>query len=285
MKIEKIVSFGDSFIFGTEIENNENGELAWPGIAAKEMGLEYETLAIPGCGNESITRQIFEYFSKNSKENVLAIINWTWKMRWDYPVDTMTDKWTGLGPTCVPSKLDEFFNLRDCNEIIQFYKKYIDENDHFNIFRSLVSIHSAQSYLIQNNIPNVQTMIDHTILNNNNNEIDLEFYNAIKDSTWPVCNSSEEINTLPTYILEELNDVLERESSFPWIEEMRKIIKKNIKSFPENMSFLEWAQHNQFDITKEGRHPLLEAHTAAADYWIEKYKELIQKHERQELNS
>jgi len=284
MKIEKIVSFGDSFVFGSEIENNENGELAWPGIAAKKLGLEYETLAIPGCGNESITKQIFEYFSKNKKDNVLAVINWTWKMRWDYPVDALTDKWSGLGPTCVPSKLSSFFSPFDCNEILNFYNKYILENDRFNISRSLMAIHSAQSYLIQNDVPNVQTMIDYTIIDNSN-VIDLEFYDANRDSTWPVCNSEDELYSLPSHILEELHDVLNKNSQVPWIEEMRNLIKENINSFPENMSFLEWAQHNQFDITEEGLHPLSEAHVAAANYWIQKYKESIQTHERQEFNS
>jgi len=282
MKIEKIVSFGDSFIFGSEIENNENGELAWPGIAAKEMDLDYETLAIPGCGNESITRQIFDYFSKNKKDNALAVINWTWKMRWDYPVDTMTDKWTGLGPTCVPSKIDKFFNLNDCNEIIQFYKKYISENDRFNISRSLISMHSAQNYLIQNNIPNVQTMIDYTIIDNCN-VIDLEFYDANRDSVWPVCKSESELDSLPSYILEELHTVLSKNSQVSWIEEIRKTIEKNIDYFPENMSFLEWAYHNQFDITEEGLHPLLEAHTSAANFWVDKYKQLIEKYENTKI--
>ena len=53
----KIVSFGDSFVFGSELANNLDGHQSWIGLAAKKLGVEYQTLSVPGCGNENITRR------------------------------------------------------------------------------------------------------------------------------------------------------------------------------------------------------------------------------------
>jgi hypothetical protein len=82
----KIVSFGDSFVFGSELTDNNNGSCSWIGLAAKQLGVEYETLAVPGCGNENIARQILTYFSNNPSDSTLAVINWTWGARWDFYV-------------------------------------------------------------------------------------------------------------------------------------------------------------------------------------------------------
>ena len=284
MKIKKIASFGDSFIFGSEIDGNTDGSLAWPGLAAKKLGLQYETLAIPGCGNESIAKQIFEYFAVNEKSDVLVIINWTWKMRWDYCVCQDTDTWSGLGPTCVPSKLKKFFNLDDCNEIIQFYSKFIDQNDYFNLLRTLLSINSTQKFLKENNILNVQTTIDNTIIDSQKkSKIDLEFYEIHKDSSWPECNLESDLEKLPTHIKEELIDLLKTNIDPPWLSELRNQIKNEIEFFEENLGFLEWSYKNNFPVTAKGLHPLNEAHKSACDLWSDYYLEKIKEYERTKI--
>ena len=55
----KIVSFGDSFIYGSELKNEVND--AWPAIIAKKLNCQYETHAIPGCGNDRIAHQIYNF--------------------------------------------------------------------------------------------------------------------------------------------------------------------------------------------------------------------------------
>ena len=61
----KIVGFGDSFVFGSELANNNDGQQSWIGQASRKLGVDYETTAVPGCGNENISRQILTYFSNN----------------------------------------------------------------------------------------------------------------------------------------------------------------------------------------------------------------------------
>ena len=75
MQNKKIISFGDSFVFGSELKNNRSGSKAWIGTAADNLNVAYQTCAVPGCGNDHIARQIYSYFANNSTDNTLAVIN------------------------------------------------------------------------------------------------------------------------------------------------------------------------------------------------------------------
>jgi hypothetical protein len=158
----KIVSFGDSFIFGSELKNNENGSQAWPGLIAQKLGLDYETFAIPGCGNESITRQILSYFSTNSADNVLAVVNWTWGARWDFYISAK-EQWTTLGLTCVPSKLAEYVPEPDAVRILDFYRDYPGNSTLWDKFRTLQTIYTAQQYMEKLGVISLQTYMDSDI--------------------------------------------------------------------------------------------------------------------------
>lgn len=156
----KIVSFGDSFVFGSELVNNDLGDKSWIGQAANGLGVDYETLAVPGCGNENITRQILTYFSNNPSDNALAVINWTWGARWDFYIPGK-EKWTTLGLTCVPSKLEPLVGLDEAKKILEFYNKYPGYSTLWDKFRTLQTIYSAQQYLNQLKVPSIQTYMDY----------------------------------------------------------------------------------------------------------------------------
>lgn len=158
--VATIVGFGDSFVFGSEIPGNQDGRLAWPALAAKEIGAEYATLADPGCGNDAIARQIYHYFSEHSNENTLAVINWTWTMRWDFYI-AGHETWITLGPTCVPEKIQHLVDRTQAHRVIEFYKDYANGSLLWNKFRNLQSIFAVQQYLKINNIKSIQTYMDH----------------------------------------------------------------------------------------------------------------------------
>jgi hypothetical protein len=155
----KIVGFGDSFVFGSELANNNDGQQSWIAQAARQLGVEYETLAVPGCGNENISRQILTYFSNNPSDNVLAVINWTWGARWDFYVPGQ-EEWTTLGLTCVPSKLAPLVGLKEAEKVLEFYNKYPGHSTLWDKFRTLQTIYSSQQFLKQLNIPSIQTYMD-----------------------------------------------------------------------------------------------------------------------------
>jgi hypothetical protein len=162
----KIVSFGDSFIFGSELANNSNGHQAWPGLIAEELGVDYETCAIPGCGNEAITQQILTYFGNNPADNVLAVVNWTWGARWDFYL-SVVEKWITLGLTCVPNKLTDYVSENEAERIINFYKDYPGNSTLWDKFRTLQTIYTTQQFLKQQGVTVIQTYMDYELWDQN----------------------------------------------------------------------------------------------------------------------
>lgn len=160
---KKLVSFGDSFIYGTELSNNSDGHQAWPGLVAQKLGYTYQTEAVPGCSNDHIARQIYGYFANNSAENTLAVINWTWTSRWDFYV-VEHETWITLGPTCVPEKLKALVDRTQAEDMIAFYKARANSSILWNKFRNLQTIWSVQQYLDQKGAKSVQTYMDYELL-------------------------------------------------------------------------------------------------------------------------
>jgi hypothetical protein len=158
----KIVSFGDSFVWGSELQNNETGNQAWPGLIAQALGAEYTTLSNPGCGNDEIARQILTYFSSNSADNTLAVINWTWGFRWDFYLAN-SQAWITLGPTCIPSRLDRYLEPADAEKLIDTYSNYVGNSILWNRWRTLQTIYSAQSYLKSIGVTSIQTYMDYEL--------------------------------------------------------------------------------------------------------------------------
>jgi hypothetical protein len=159
---KKIVSFGDSFVFGSEQQNNNNGTLGWPGRVATELGHDYHTSSVPGCGNDHIARQIYSWFAKNTANDTLAIINWTWMHRWDFYI-VEHETWITLGPSCVPEKLKDLVEYTQANDMIDFYKTRANSSILWNKFRNLQTMYSVQTYLKQKNINAIQTYMDYLL--------------------------------------------------------------------------------------------------------------------------
>lgn len=155
----KIVSFGDSFVFGTELQNNNDGSQAWPAICARRLGVEYETLAVPGCGNDHIARQVYSYFADNTADKTLAVINWTWCQRWDFYI-VKSEQWITLGPTCVPEKLKHLVDETQAHRVVEFYRDYANSSILWNKFRNLQTIYAVQQYLHSKGVQSVQTYMD-----------------------------------------------------------------------------------------------------------------------------
>jgi hypothetical protein len=159
---KKIVSFGDSFVFGSEQQNNTDGSLGWIARAAKKLGYEYYTSSVPGCGNDHIARQIYTWFANNSADNTLAVINWTWMSRWDFYI-VEHETWITLGPTCVPEKLKHLVERTQAEDMIEFYKTRANSSLLWNKFRNLQTIYAVQAYLKQKNINSIQTYMDYEL--------------------------------------------------------------------------------------------------------------------------
>jgi len=272
--MKKIVSFGDSFIFGSELKNNTDGSLAWPGLIANKIGVDYETCAVAGFGNESIARQIYTYFSKNSKENTLAVINWTWGMRWDFYI-THTRTWVTLGPTCAPEKLYQHFKHNEAEHLIQFYKTYIGGSDIWHQYRSLQTIYAAQQFLKANQIPVIQTYMDRSLFDKINKGDRVEHYNSYKDPSWPDVTTADDLEQLPTSIKQELDQDYNKIVVPEFIETLQDLTFPDLLLF-EGQTFLEWSRSRGYQVTPAPYdHPLEQAHQTAAELWLDHYKKII----------
>ena len=145
--IDRIQTFGDSFLFGTDLEDSNiiYSKSTWPALIARDLSLLYECRCLGGCGNHVISKNIFDHV----KETSLVVINWTWIDRFDYRVDNKIQK-----KTIRPGNNDSTSEF--------FYKEIHAEGD--DKFRSLSYIHSAHQYLRNNNIPFISTYMDHLLL-------------------------------------------------------------------------------------------------------------------------
>ena len=164
--MKKIVSFGDSFIFGSELTKNTDVSKAWPGLIAKSLNCEYYTQAIPGCGNDRIAEQIYSWFANNSAKDTLAVINWTWTHRWDFYI-AKSETWVSVGRSCVPEELAKTVESSQAQEIIDFYNNWANQSLLWNKFRNLQTIYAVQSYLKERGVIAVQTYMDYHLFDQN----------------------------------------------------------------------------------------------------------------------
>ena len=158
---KKIVSFGDSFLAGTELKREAH---SWASIAAEKLNVEYETFAQAGCGNESITKQILTYFSV-PRENTLAIINWTWGLRYDFYLHGK-EVWLPLCPSNHEVILKQFLKSDEASKISDFYLNYAGKSILWDRWRSLQTIYTSQQFLNNKNIPSIQTYMDYNLWDN-----------------------------------------------------------------------------------------------------------------------
>jgi len=253
--MSRIVSFGDSFIFGYEIPENYDGSAGWPALAAEQIGIEFINKSSPGSSNQSILRRILDYYSVEEHSNDLAVINWTWSHRWAYFVNQKNcNTWINFGPVMndIPffknqelENIDwEIQEVKDSikkrirkidikyqKQLESMYIEYISDNQMFNKFQSLQSIYCATTFLLNNNIKFVQTNMDEEIL----------------EKQW-FCDG--------------------------YIDVLQNFITPHLSSFG-NKNFLNWSHEKGFKITDPGWHPLEDAHEAAAQYWLPTYKKLL----------
>ena len=270
--MKKIVSFGDSFVFGNELQDNLDGSRAWPALATHDLGCAYETMAVAGCGNENIARQIYTYFSNNPPKNTLAVINWTWCMRWDFFLQE-ANSWITLGPTCVPGKLQHLIGLDRATDLINFYNINLEPSQTWNIFRNLQCIYAVQSWLKQRGIQNVQTYMDVSLLEDLPQDR-VEHYESYKDPSWPDVATEPDLLSLPAHILDEVNSNFHMQSkSAEYIKDLRTAVRPDLETF-QGQTFLEWSYSKNFPVT-DLLHPLEQAHRSAADLWRDRYAQLL----------
>lgn len=149
-------SFGDSFIFGTDlgdevVELNKPiiaSQQTWCAILAKKNGFEYQCFARPGAGNLQISEQILNQAADS--QNSLFVISWSWIDRYDHwdscPSWANGNQWRTICPTHTDDVANTYYK--------DLHSEYKDK------LLSLMSIRLAIDTLIQKNIPFIMTYMD-----------------------------------------------------------------------------------------------------------------------------
>jgi hypothetical protein len=154
-------SFGCSFIFGSDLADDENGEihaqasrLTWPALLAQDLGYSYQCHARPGSGNLRILEKVL---SQSSHDPALFVIGWSWIDRFDYTVlpsgrdhiyDFIgdADLWRTVMPIDTDSRAKNYYK--------DLHSQYRDK------LSNLTYIHTAISVLKSRHIPFVMTYMD-----------------------------------------------------------------------------------------------------------------------------
>lgn len=154
----KIKSFGCSFIYGSDlcdvIETHEilklNGpqfsNFTWPALIAKQLGVEYESYALPGQGNFKILCDVIAQASLNDPS--LTIINWTWIDRFDYINNK--EQWHTLRPS-------------EDNNLEKFYYKNL-HSQFQDTLKSVYYVNTAIDFLLEKKYPFLMTFMDYSLL-------------------------------------------------------------------------------------------------------------------------
>ena len=225
----KLKSFGCSFIFGTNLEDDGRdlpiptpSQHTWPAYLAQHLGYEYDCWARPGSGNLQIAERVLSHAVNN--DSTLFVIGWTWIDRFDYVSETAS-KWpadlsksgSGWGTgwkTIMPV---------DNTSVAKTYYRYL-HSEYQDKLNTLISIRTVIDVLQSKNLPFIMTYIDDLMFN----------------TQWHVS---------------------------PAVLELQEYIRPYMTTF-NNLNFLEWSKKNNYPISKS-LHPLEQAHAAAANYMLE----------------
>jgi len=150
-----LVSFGDSFTYGTELSDcvNQHSNKTWTALCAKDLGLIYQCLAKGGWGNQAISHEIFRKYSESQYKNKnFYVINWAWIERFDY-IDIDSNDWKTVHP-------------RHENLLSHFFYRHID-NQNWNLIRNLQIIYSTIKFLESQGCDFFMTCIDDNLFGEN----------------------------------------------------------------------------------------------------------------------
>jgi hypothetical protein len=147
----KLKSFGDSFIYGTDLADaaTQASSHTWPAQVAQHFGWQYHCAAVGGIGNARIFNSLVYELIKPDYKDYIYVIQWTWRDRFDY-ADPHTWQWQTIRPTSNNSAADFYYrNLHS------------DFND---IWFSLEHIFAATQLLKQLNCRFIMTGVDSSII-------------------------------------------------------------------------------------------------------------------------
>lgn len=156
-----IISFGCSFIYGSDLADDGKGlfnqlpdgtwhpqfsQHTWPALVAKKLDFKYNSFALPGIGNLQIAEQVLNQLAQD--HNRQYIISWTWIDRFDY-IDLENNNWKTIMPAMDNSQAHNYYR--------ELHSQYRDK------LTTLMNIKLVIDTLLQKNQPFIMTAMDELI--------------------------------------------------------------------------------------------------------------------------
>lgn len=153
---------------------------------------------------------------------------------------------------------------------------HVADSHEWNQFRSLQAIVAAQSFLQAHQIQNIQTYMDRELFMPPAQPSRLEHYRAFRDSSWPDITEPAQLENLPKHIRLEVEQDYCNMADPDYIQALQRMTWPAMQDF-DGQTFLEWSRARGYEITPPpGDHPLEQAHQAAAKFWKDQYRQLLQ---------
>ena len=266
-----IVAGGDSFVYGSELADCNDGYSQSTFTALLAQGYEYRCAASPGLGNDGIARRVIAECEALRPEPVAVIVSWTfpgrYEFRFNYHTNQIGSPWYTITPWTVrddPQSIEkEFVNQNDNilyhqiknitrakeNGIADFAKSYyknVGDSEYWEIYTTLKEITQLQNYLTVNNVPYMFTCADNCIWYNHTTQY--------ADTT---------IHALT-------GQVHRDQTNWFWFPAGTEPTQTT-----DPRGFYQWALENKYPIGTT--HPLEQAHLDASKLMQEKFNAMVKK--------
>lgn len=139
-------SFGCSFIFGSELSDELDGDPSqrtWPALYAKQSKFNYKCYARPGSGNLQIAEKVLNQIIDS--DPAFYIVGWTWIDRFDY-IESDSDSWKTIMPIDTDSVADMYYR--------NLHSQYRDK------LTTLMNIRLVIDSLKEKQLPFIMTYMD-----------------------------------------------------------------------------------------------------------------------------
>jgi len=263
-----IVAGGDSFVYGSELQdctNDSSSRCTFAALLSQEH--TYDCVAWPGYGNDSIARTVINRCEQSDKQQLAVLVSWTFPGRYEFRFDYNTRQrnspwytitpWTGIGDVNAVTK--EFINPIDSviedhrratrvsnetgmSEFANVFYRHVGSSELWEIYSSIKEIVYLQNYLKLNSIPYMFTCADNLL-----------FYN----------HSMSDAN------VQALHNQIDHDHWF-WFP-----AGVDPQDTCQPRGFYQWAVENKYPVG--ATHPLESAHQAATQLMQGKFNELVKK--------
>lgn len=157
----RIVSFGCSLTFGTELGDGDNtalyptaSKLTWPALVAARLGMDYQCRALGGAGNLAIMDRVLNHAHYDAQD--FFVINWTFVDRFDYSAPDGAHFGRGK---------NAYATLRpgDSDSISQFYYRRL-HSEYRDKLTNLVYVKTVLDCLLQQHTRFLMTAVDDLLM-------------------------------------------------------------------------------------------------------------------------